>query len=272
MSTIDNHHTRMFEEGTGGKKKTRVDSDITLVWMKYLSDKVVQLLMKTPITPNQITLGNFLIFAPLVSYFLVRGGYLFNFLALGALVMSSFLDLMDGEMVRQGKPSSKLGIWFEASLDPLIQSVVIFSIALYVLIHIGADWKYLALLPLFGQGFANSLGLTLHNTFKIDPLTGHQTLNQGVEASTSWVDFLARNIMVPTHGLFVFLFTLRFHMIIGIFLNKLHYTFIIFGVFIVIRALAIYIILCLHYADKDLKLNKYAVFRYLHAARNQLLM
>lgn len=245
------------------KKETRVDTDITLVWLKKISDPVVRWLVKTPITPNQVTLGNFLIFAPLVSYLLITGGYRNNILALIALGVSSFLDLMDGEMVRQGKPSSKLGIWYELSLDPLIQGVVIFSIALNVLLNVEANWKYLALLPLFGQGFANYFGLMLNNKFNIDPITEHQPLKDAVANSPSVVDVVLGNMLVSTHWLFVLLFTLRFHIIVGIILNVLPFTFLLFGVFITIRLLVMYIVLCLHYSNRSEYLQKYAVFRYL---------
>ena len=249
-------------------KKTRVDSDMTLVWLKKLADIVVNVLLKTPVTPNQVTLANFLIFAPLASYLLFVGDYVHNLLALFVLIISSFIDLVDGELARQSKRVSKLGAWYESSLDPLTQSMVIFSIALHILFYIPADWKYLALLPLFSQGFANYLGITFSNLFKIDPLTGNPELNESANRSHSGIDFLLRNIIVPTHWLFILLFTLRFHMIIGILLNVLPFTFLVFGVFITIRVMVMYLVLCLHYKD-DTRLNKYEIFRYLKRSTHE---
>lgn len=246
------------------KKKTRVDTDVTLVFLKRFSDPVVSWLVKTPVTPNQVTLGSFLIFAPLTAYLLFKGGYLYNFLALGVLFLHSFLDLMDGEMVRQGKPSSKLGIWFEFSLDPLMQQIVIYSIALHTLVVLPMGLNLLALLPLFGQGWANSLGLLLSVKFKIDPLTGQKEFNDLVGGSKYYLDFVLKNIIVPSHWLFVMLFTLRFYLVVGIFLNILPYAFIVFGFFIVLRALVVYLVLTIRHGDNPKKYDKYAVFRYLN--------
>ena len=245
------------------KKKTRVDTDVTLLYMKHYSDKVVKWLVKTPITPNQITIGSFLVFAPSVSYLLLVGGYRNNLIALGLLFLHSFLDLMDGEMVRQGKKSSRLGIWFESSLDPLLQMLVILSIVLHVLLNFSQPWRYLVFFAISGQWLANSLGVRLSYKFKIDPLTGNHEFNNALGDSGLAIDRVLKNIIVPSTFIYMLLFTLRFHMIIGILLNILPYTFTIFGFFISFRALVVYLVLTLHYSDIP-NLDKYATFRYLN--------
>lgn len=252
------------------KKKTRVDTDITLVFMKRFSDKIVQLLVKTPITPVQISVISFLVTAPLVTYLFIIGSWTANIIALTILIIHSFLDLMDGELARQKKMSSRLGIWLEVSLDPLMQTIVILSISLNILLNVQSNFKYLIFLVLFGQAFANILGTMLQTKFKIDPLTGNRIFNNAVGESRHSFDFVLKNIVVPSHPVFVLFFTLRFFVIIGIIINRLPLTFILFGFFIVIRAFVLFTVLTIHYTDHPIN-RRLAIFKYLTQAEDKIL-
>lgn len=243
------------------KKKTRVDADITLLFLKKYSDKVVRLLGNTPVTPVHISVVSFVLFAPLVAYLFFIGGYVNNMLALIILVVHSFLDLMDGELARYKNLSSRLGIWLELSLDPLIQTLVILSISLNILIHYPSDFKYLVFLVILGQSYANILGTMLWAKFKLDPFVGNKAFTD-IAKSTHLLDFFLKNIIVPTHPIFGLFFTMRFLLIIGIITDRVPLAFFTFGIFITIRATVIFFVLSYYYAG-SMKIQKYKVFQYL---------
>jgi len=245
------------------KRRTRIDTDITLVFLKRYSDQAVRLLAKTPVTPVHIGVFSFLLFVPPTAYLLFVGGHLNNIIALCILILHSFLDLMDGELARQKKMSSRLGIWLEESLDPLTQTVVILSISLHILTNVEGPIKYLVFMCLFGQSFANMLGTILATRYKIDPLTGNKNFNDFVGDSKHYGDFLLKNILVPSYPVFVVLLTMRFYLIVGILVNQLPLFFYAFGIAIVVRAISVYAILTYHYMNFR-KNSKYKVFSYLN--------
>src|SRR3989344_5698469 len=129
------------------KKSSRKTTDPTLIIQKKLANPIITFLSDTPITANQVTICNFLIFAPLSAYFFFRGGF-------------------------------------------------------------------------------------------------------------------SNNILAPRDIFFLSLFTHRRYMLVGIFLNILEYTFILFGIAIIVRSLSMYLILSFHYAKPALS-KKYATFSYL---------
>ncbi len=82
------------------------------------------LLVKTPLTPNQISLISFFIAVPAAIIF-TYPGYKYTLLA-GILTELSFMfDLSDGEVARVKGISSVRGIWLEHILDQL-KDVVLF--------------------------------------------------------------------------------------------------------------------------------------------------
>jgi phosphatidylglycerophosphate synthase len=245
------------------KEPTRVDNDVTLMSMKKVSDRLVDLLVKTPLTANQVTILNFLIFTPLIFYFLYLGGFVNNLIALGLLIAHSFFDLVDGELARKKNMQSKLGEWLENTFDGLLQTFVLFGITLHMLSRVEGPWSYVALIPLLGQGLANVLGLRLQYEYGVDPLTGSEKLNKLFTEKRTLVDTFFRNMIVPTDPIFVYLFTLRFYLLMGIFINKVPLMYFIFGIFIIIRVIALYSMFALHYS-KNKSYNSLAVFKFLN--------
>lgn len=244
------------------KNKTRVDTDQTLVLMKRFSDPVVKMLVHTPLTANQISVFSFVFIAPAVSYLLITGGYVYGLIALFILIIHSFLDLMDGELARQKKLVSRLGSWYENTLDPLMQLIVLMSIILSILLTQEIWFKYIVLLGFLGQSYAHILGVIATEKFRVDPLTGNAALNESVGSSDSILDFLLKNIMVPSHPFFVMILTMRFYLVFGIIFNQLFYAFLAFSIAISVRSFVLYLILTLHFSENP-KLQRYAVFTYL---------
>lgn len=250
------------------KKSTRTITDPTLIVLKKLALPFISFLTKTPITPNQVTILNFTIFVPLASYLFFRGGVVNNLIGLGLIVGYSFFDLIDGELARQKNMQSASGHWFDISLDTILQTMIMFSIALNILMSGNEMWRLMALLPLFGQSIANVLGMRLTLNFGVDPFAGNIRLDDLFKKKQLVVDVLMKNMIVPTNFFFLTFFTLRFYMIVGIIFNILPFTFVLFGAFILFRSICIYLILTLHYGRPDLDI-KYATLKYLRENTNE---
>ena len=83
---------------------------------RWLSLKITKYILKTNVTPNQISLFSFIL-SLIASLFFFLGGYI-N-LATGAVLaqMSSIIDGCDGEVARLKHMESDFGKWLDAVLD-----------------------------------------------------------------------------------------------------------------------------------------------------------
>lgn len=91
-----------------------------------IADNILPTLKKYNMTPNQLTILG--IFTGLIScYYLYEGKFLYSFIF---LIISTFLDCLDGHYARKYKLGSKLGHYLDH-----IGDVFKFIVLLYVLYH-----------------------------------------------------------------------------------------------------------------------------------------
>ena len=109
------------------KLKKQTDGPVSKYLNRPLSLRISKFLLKTPITPNQMTLISFAIGILGASLFF-KGEYLF--LVAGALLihLHSVLDGCDGEIARLKIKRSKYGGWLDAVLDRYVDAVVIIGL------------------------------------------------------------------------------------------------------------------------------------------------
>jgi CDP-L-myo-inositol myo-inositolphosphotransferase len=120
-NALKNAKSLLFE-----RLKKNTDGPVSRILNRPISIKISELLLKTKITPNQISLISFIIglFGALFFYFgdhvfLVFGGILVQ--------MSSIIDGCDGEVARLKLVESKYGGWFDAVLDRYADAIIIFG-------------------------------------------------------------------------------------------------------------------------------------------------
>ena len=108
------------------KLKKNTDGPISRILNRPISIKISELLLKTKITPNQISLISFIVglFGALFFYvgdyvFLVIGGILVH--------LSSIIDGCDGEVARLKLIETEYGGWFDAVLDRYADAIIIFG-------------------------------------------------------------------------------------------------------------------------------------------------
>ncbi len=120
-SSLKNAKSLLFE-----KLKKNTDGPISMILNRPISIKISELLLKTKITPNQISLMSFIVglFGALFFYL---GDYIF--LVIGGLLvhLSSIIDGCDGEVARLKLSESKYGGWFDAVLDRYADAIIIFG-------------------------------------------------------------------------------------------------------------------------------------------------
>ena len=93
----------------------------------YMSGPIVILLRKTKITPNHLTVAGLIVSAiasTLISQNLMFYGGLI-------LLLSGFFDLLDGEMARRNKQTSKSGAVLDSICDRIGEILVFIGILIY---------------------------------------------------------------------------------------------------------------------------------------------
>jgi CDP-L-myo-inositol myo-inositolphosphotransferase len=143
--------------------KKSSDGPISRYCNRPLSAKITRYLIKTRITPNQISFFSFLLSTVAALCFFV-GSY--TYLALGAVLaqLSSIIDGCDGEVARLKDIKTDFGGWFDAVLDRYADAFLLFGLTWYVYSLSGS------LLTLF-TGFLAIIG-TFMNSYTADKYDG----------------------------------------------------------------------------------------------------
>ena len=99
-------------------------SEVRKTAASYLTQPVVRLLAKTPITPNTITWLGFLLSAG--AAVLIVTGHLF---AAGFIVLvSGFFDILDGSLARHTNRTTHFGAVLDSTLDRLAEAALLLGI------------------------------------------------------------------------------------------------------------------------------------------------
>jgi CDP-L-myo-inositol myo-inositolphosphotransferase len=107
------------------------DGPVSRYLNRPLSTRITKRLLKTGVTPNQISFLSFLL-AMLGTLFFFLGEY--AHLAIGATLaqVSSIVDGSDGEIARLKFQTTEFGGWFDAVLDRYADASLLFGLTYYV--------------------------------------------------------------------------------------------------------------------------------------------
>ncbi|HID25034.1 MAG TPA: hypothetical protein EYP23_01015 [Thermoplasmata archaeon] len=113
------------------KLKKPSDGPVSRYLNRPVSTRITKWLSKKNITPNQITVGSFLLCCLSTLFFLLGGDI--N-LALGGLIaqISSIVDGCDGEIARLKFLETEFGSWIDAVLDRYADAFLIIGLIFYV--------------------------------------------------------------------------------------------------------------------------------------------
>lgn len=113
-------------EGEPPSRKKTISSKI----QDKISKILVSYIVKTSITPNQITIFRLAIVIPLSAYFLARGTYGFEVVGVSLYILNNILDYVDGDLARAKKISSSTGDLIEHTADILGENILVLGVAL----------------------------------------------------------------------------------------------------------------------------------------------
>ena len=92
---------------------------------------IVPIILKTNITPNQVTIGRLIIGAIPIVYFFSYSSYYYNIIGLIYAIFIITLDVVDGELARQKNMTSRLGQYLDESSDRIIMYVILGSVFIF---------------------------------------------------------------------------------------------------------------------------------------------
>jgi CDP-L-myo-inositol myo-inositolphosphotransferase len=149
---VDINNERMLKKAekillTSLRKQS--DGPILRFVNRPISTRITKYLHKSSLTPNQISIISFL-FAIFGACFFLLGGYI-N-LVFGAFLAqtSSVIDGIDGEIARLKFQETDFGAWFDAVLDRYSDAFLLFSLTIYVYLHLPQiDVIFVALIGFF---------------------------------------------------------------------------------------------------------------------------
>jgi len=103
------------------------DSFMDRLITRFISRQLTRQILKTPLTPNQITLISFMVGLGSAACFLL-GNYGMGVAGGGLLLLSTWIDCTDGEVARLKFLESSLGKQLDIICDNLVHMAVFFSI------------------------------------------------------------------------------------------------------------------------------------------------
>jgi phosphatidylglycerophosphate synthase len=99
-------------------------------FMRPIAGVAVALLAKTPITPNQVTIINLVLFLVAAVLFVVLDDYRGGLVAIAVLELSYMLDCADGMLARHKKLASKAGHHFDFFTDEVKAAALVVALGL----------------------------------------------------------------------------------------------------------------------------------------------
>jgi phosphatidylglycerophosphate synthase len=206
-----------------------------LLWrlMVPLANLAVRPLAILHITPNQLTLFNFLIFIPLSAFLFSLGTHTSSLFGLISVLVYSYFDHVDGLLARSTGKTSKFGAWFDQRLD-IIASSVIISGVIYGIFQHNMDnlWFGIGIAALFSQ--IGILGIVFEyerNLYHRSEVLDHLTLIKNFNIT----DKIVIEFIFLRSFIFLFFGTLRYSLFLAVVFNQLKIFILVWAIFNNIR-------------------------------------
>jgi len=141
-----------------------------------LVDFIVDILVKTKITPNQITLFSFYSWIISLLFFCLLLSYPIIIIGAVLVYLSYIFDIADGTLARKKGLSTKTGEWYDKTADHILYTLLFISIPLGIYLRTGYSLIWMWGLIAFG---AYELSIIVQYNFKrILPLAKYEINKQ----------------------------------------------------------------------------------------------
>ncbi|MBW8002201.1 MAG: NTP transferase domain-containing protein [Planctomycetes bacterium] len=131
MDLDDDNAFRKAQKSILGKLTKFSDGPVSRYLNRPISTRITRFLVKTKVTPNQISFFSFLL-CVISSVLFLKGGY--ATLLAGAVLaqIASIIDGCDGEIARLKYQSTAFGGWFDAVLDRYADAFLLFGLICHI--------------------------------------------------------------------------------------------------------------------------------------------
>lgn len=192
-----------------------------LLWkvMVPLANLAVKPLSLLGITPNQLTLFNFLIFIPLSAFFFTQNNYFGNLLGLLFALIYSYFDHVDGLLARATGKTSKFGAWFDQRLDIISSGIILAGITYgFFQRDVSNFWLGVGILALFSQIGILSIVFEYERNFYHHPKLWENFKRNKKIAN---IEKVIMEFIFLKSFLFLFFGTLRYFLFVAVIFNQL---------------------------------------------------
>lgn len=196
-----------------------------------LVDLSIKSLIFLRITPNQLTIFSFLLFILPAGYFFTKGEYGWNILGLFFLLFHSYFDLCDGSLARASGQSSKLGQWLDSTLDYIASGIIIAAICYgFYQKHPTNFWLTVIILLLFAKFALAVVSRDYENSIYYSGDSGDFRKKFKKDPKMKIADWFIKEFIVLGSFPFLFLFTLRYFLLLAILIDSV-------GIFLIVGAI-----------------------------------
>lgn len=235
-------------EGEPPSRKKTISSKI----QDKISKTLVSYLVKTPVTPNQITIFRLTILIPLSAYFLVQGMYGFEIVGILLYIFNNILDYVDGDLARAKKVSSSTGDLIEHTADILGENILVFGVAL-------GSYRILNDVMIFVMAILSIIAINTTKFFSINLDLDRQEKQIPLKILDGSFKFdkLILSIVTPENQVLKILLFPSFLIVITTFLNLMFVSLYLIPILCSIRAIAMFYTLYRESKMADLRLKTF---------------
>lgn len=179
-----------------------------------ISKTLVSYLVRTPCTPNQITVFRLAVVIPLSAYFFAQGKYVFGLVGIFLYVFNNIFDYVDGDLARAKKMSSSTGDLIEHVADILGENILVLGVAL-------GSYSIIRNTIIFVMAILSIIVINITKIFSIRLDLDHQEkrIPMKILDGSSRFDNLILSIVTPENQVLKILLFPSFLIIITTFLN-----------------------------------------------------
>jgi phosphatidylglycerophosphate synthase len=204
----ENLKERALNKNGKGKKKNIGEPDpINLVLNRRLSVPLSIRLMRTRVTPNQVTILS-LVCAIFAGIFFAMGSWVFLIIAAIFVELYITLDLIDGELARLKNMKSDFGRWFEGVVDNVATALILIGMFFGALNSPQILWYQFPVILLYLSAFFAIVGyyITAYSYYYGKVCFEGRNVEKGSGKTKSKGHFLLKSVKGYSRGFQILIF------------------------------------------------------------------
>jgi len=162
--------------------------------VRHISDKVTLVLVRLPVTANQITTVSLLTGLG-AAWCLFQGGYDRSVIGAGLLVLCYVLDNCDGEIARLKGQASTFGMHYDTCVDWIVHTAFFAALGMGWARTVGDEmWMWMGLIAAAGGTINYALGLILARRDQQTEKAEYEAESDQPQTAFEWIIFAFREL------------------------------------------------------------------------------